>query len=290
MTSPGVVYIDDRDPVVVYKPNWNRGGNASDYLSTSTSTHVPGSTANLSFSGTGVSVWGTVQVLNPNEPSNVLLSFSVDDGPPMTHNIAELPVFQFQQNVFQSDSLAPSTHTLVVTLENRASFFLDYFLVIPLDSTSSTTLAATTSPSAPPTTSEPSLSHPSPTMSAVADANFHSKGVPIDTIVGGTLGGFALLCIAILAVWLGYQRGKSKGNDNRLPQPFNPTSSMDQFRAQSSNTPIISHLPLMHPILHIPPLKGSQRAQLSSTHPVQVENNWDLYTLSGQTEPPRYDG
>ena len=53
MTTPSLLQIDDRDPLVFYSPNtsWTRGGVASDFDSTSTLTHATGASATLTFTG-----------------------------------------------------------------------------------------------------------------------------------------------------------------------------------------------------------------------------------------------
>lgn len=53
MATPSLVQIDDRDPLVFYSPNnsWTRGGAASDFNGTSTSTATTGASATLTFTG-----------------------------------------------------------------------------------------------------------------------------------------------------------------------------------------------------------------------------------------------
>ena len=53
MATPSVLQIDDRNPLIFYSPNnsWIRGGAASDFNGTSTSTHTAGASATLTFTG-----------------------------------------------------------------------------------------------------------------------------------------------------------------------------------------------------------------------------------------------
>ena len=53
MATPSVLQIDDRNPLVFYSPNssWTRGGAASDFNGTSTSTATTGASATLTFTG-----------------------------------------------------------------------------------------------------------------------------------------------------------------------------------------------------------------------------------------------
>ena len=142
--------------------------------------------------GTGISVWGTIQLLTANTTTYVLSSYSVDGGTATTFNATEKVGYQFQQKLFQSATLSDSgPHTIVATLENNGTFFIDYFLVIPAGATltSSGVDSSTT---------------------AGAGARSHSSRVPLGPVVGGTLGGIALLIIAVLAFLLCCKRRKEK--------------------------------------------------------------------------------
>lgn len=53
MTTPSLLQIDDRDPLIFYSPNtsWTRGGAPSDFDGTSTFTSTAGASATLTFTG-----------------------------------------------------------------------------------------------------------------------------------------------------------------------------------------------------------------------------------------------
>ena len=53
MTTPSLLQIDDRNPLVFYSPNssWTRGGAAADFDGTSTFTATTGASATLTFTG-----------------------------------------------------------------------------------------------------------------------------------------------------------------------------------------------------------------------------------------------
>ena len=161
--------------------------------------------------GTGISVWGTIQFLSPNTTTYVLSSYSIDGGPTTIFNATEAAAFKFQQKLFQSATLTDSgSHTLVATLVNNGTFFIDYFLVIP-PTLSSTSTSTTTSAST-------SASSSTPLMSTTASAGAQSQSntttnnrVALGPAVGGSLGGLALLImIAILAVLFRRKRRKDK--------------------------------------------------------------------------------
>jgi hypothetical protein len=161
--------------------------------------------------GTGISVWGTIQFLAPNAPSFVLSSYSIDNEPAGTFNATEQAAFVFQQKLFQSAPLSASTpHTLVATLVNNATFFIDYFLITSVaSSTSSLALSSTSDLSTASTTS--SL----PTASSSAQSQSSTNGPPHGPVLGGILGGVALLIIAIFVVWFGRKRLKLLKDENQ---------------------------------------------------------------------------
>jgi len=229
MTTPSVLQIDDRNPLIFYSPNssWTRGGNTADFDGTSTLTHATGASATLTFTGTGISVWGTIQLLQPNTTTYVVSSYSVDGGPTTIFNATETAGYQFQQKLFQSATLNDSApHTIVVTLVNNGTFFIDYFLVIPAGATS---------------TSAPSSN------TAGAGDQSHSSRVPLGPAVGGTLGGLALLIIAILAFLLCYKRRKDKNQKH------------DSQAAQVSPDPFITPASRTLPMQKHQPYEGSDR-------------------------------
>ena len=225
MTTPSLLQIDDRDPLIFYSPNtsWTRGGAPSDFDGTSTFTNTPGSSATLTFTGnaiysiplafyfnifrlidlpigTGISVWGTIQLLQPNEPTFVVSTYIIDRGRVNTFNATEKAGYQFQQKLFQSAPLNDTApHTIVVTLINNGTLFIDYFLIIPAGSSTTSTSSSEANTS----------SLAGPTTSAGADSQSSSR-VTLGAALGGSLGGLALLIIAVLAFLLCWKRRKTK--------------------------------------------------------------------------------
>ena len=226
MATPAILYVDDRNPLISYTPNssWIRGGNVADYDGTSTLSSIPGASASITFSGRRIFPFfqlllcsdinltpkgkgiRTIPFLAPNIPEFVLSSYSIDNGPTTTHNATEQSAYQFQQNFFQSGPLVPGSHTLVVThLANNATLFIDYFLVIPPDS---------------PITLAPTSTSVTSSMSATSTAPPAGDGAktPTAVIIGGTLGGLALIGIAVLVFWL--VRKRVKANHHKREQIF----------------------------------------------------------------------
>ena len=141
----------------------------------------------------------------------MLSSYSIDGGPTTTFNATEQAGFQFQQKLFQSATLTNSTpHTIVVTAVNNASFFIDYFLVIPAGATSTSTSSSTPSSTPSSSTVSTTVSTSDSSTTASAGAQTQSTRVSLGPVVGGTLGGLALLIIAILAFFLCCKRRRDK--------------------------------------------------------------------------------
>ena len=104
----------------------------------------------------------------------------------------------------------PGPHTLAVThLADNATLFIDYFLVIPPDSP--ITLA--------PTSTLPASGISSST-SALITASPAGDGAktPTAAIIGGSLGGLALIGISILVFW--FIRKRVKNNHQKREQKF----------------------------------------------------------------------
>ncbi|KAJ7111266.1 hypothetical protein C8R44DRAFT_742398 [Mycena epipterygia] len=113
------VIVDDRDAQVHYSPptDWISGdmGRALEYNSTTISAEHAGSSAELTFDGTSITVYGTVDVGN-----GASMAFHVDQTPDTT--------------LWTSDVLPQGTHTLFVTQKSSSTtndaqrIQLDYFI------------------------------------------------------------------------------------------------------------------------------------------------------------------
>ncbi|KAF8813975.1 hypothetical protein BYT27DRAFT_7248545 [Phlegmacium glaucopus] len=259
---------------------------------------------NCAPKGTEVSVWGTITFQAPNSTMFVLSSYSVDDGPATILNVSKQVAFQFQQKLFQSAPLSTSTpHTLVATLDNNATFFIDYFLITPVASSTSSPASSSSDSSTLSATS--SLL----TMStASSSAQSHSSKVPLGPVSGGTLGGVALLIIAIIAVFAVWRsRKRLKDENQRLKTQTQayadlliaPTLPMQQYPPHASSDsasvyPIISAY-TQHPTYPttstgsgvVPPSKAAQLSIPSRTPGDSLHSH--SHTCSESPEPPGYN-
>ncbi|KDR74245.1 hypothetical protein GALMADRAFT_141319 [Galerina marginata CBS 339.88] len=174
----GLLTFDDRDPLVSYSVNgnWKQGGATEEFNATTTFTIYGGATATLTFTGTSVGVYGTIA--NTGLGAAPQSSYSVDGGPTSTYTGKMLSTIQYRQEFYLNKNLsANEPHTLVVTTVGSGAFFyLDYFLVTPVDG-SSTSMSSTSSSSS--TTSHT----PSSTRSAAKADSTIDTGVRVGIVV-----------------------------------------------------------------------------------------------------------
>uniref|UniRef100_A0A8H7XV24 Mid2 domain-containing protein n=1 Tax=Psilocybe cubensis TaxID=181762 RepID=A0A8H7XV24_PSICU len=203
---------------------------------------------------TNVGVFGT---LNPNSvdgpPSS---SYSIDNGTPTVFNGVQSWVPLYRQRFFASGPLSPTTHTLLITLLSKNStYFLDYILVTLPDpgATSSSSTSFSSSSTSSSSSSSPSRSpslRPTTTSSSTSPSSHGSQtstDLPVGassashagTIVGGVLGGIALILLALIAILYILKRRREK----EMEQDFDPGTQSLWTRYTPSNaqlTPFIT--------------------------------------------------
>ncbi|KAF9472940.1 hypothetical protein BDN70DRAFT_925424 [Pholiota conissans] len=187
------VVLDDRDSSIAYRGNtWNPSGNpAAEYLGTSMGTSpAPGTSATVTFTGTGITVFGTL------DPGIQMSTFSVDGAPPTTFTSTNASSIRYAQAFYTSKAgtFPLGVHTLVMT-PIQANFWLDFLNVndppVLTPSTSSTELATSTTTGA----------QAQPTVNSSVTSNGsvqNQKNTPVGPIVGAALGGSAVLFILFL--------------------------------------------------------------------------------------------
>lgn len=122
------IIVDDRDPSVTLTGTWARGaGAAQEYLQTTSSSTVAGSTMKFKFNGADVAIFATI---NPGTATS--FSFAIDGGTPQVFTATATTVTQFHSNIFIANTLSEGAHTLVITQTNAGTNVgIDYFLVVP---------------------------------------------------------------------------------------------------------------------------------------------------------------
>ena len=142
-------------------------------------------------------VVGATAPVSGSEPP--ISAYIVDDGSPVTYTApSNLTATLFSQTFFLQQSLSASEHTLVINVtraSGAAPFLLDYIGYIPLPNTTSSTSATSSSLTS---TSAQSTSTPSTTTTSASS----KSATPVGAIVGGTIGGVALIVITVLGILL----------------------------------------------------------------------------------------
>ncbi|KAH0580377.1 hypothetical protein J132_00121 [Termitomyces sp. J132] len=129
--------VDESDPSVIFEGNWTQdtdpalsGSNGSlryAYANTTHQTSSNGASATIPFNGTTVSVFGVCY------GSPIDLDISIDGEPRPSELLTFINSTNFQW--FSMDGLAPTNHTLKLTLlnagDNNATFNLDYIIYTP---------------------------------------------------------------------------------------------------------------------------------------------------------------
>ncbi|KAF4617516.1 hypothetical protein D9613_006330 [Agrocybe pediades] len=135
--STQITRIDDQDPAIVYSANdWTLGGNGNEYMSTTMRTITLGASIRLSFTGTQITVFGSIgpSSIYGEAPTSL---FSIDNGRAQQFDPAGTQSADeglYNQRFFQSPVLSPGRHTLVVTISDvpslKSSFIVDYLDIV----------------------------------------------------------------------------------------------------------------------------------------------------------------
>ncbi|KAJ7182874.1 hypothetical protein C8R43DRAFT_15790 [Mycena crocata] len=137
--------FDDRDSTVTYTGSWIVGGSAHEYQNTVSSTTKAGDRFAFPFTGTSIGVYGTYDASS----AGVRTSYAIDGGAATTVTSSASALDSYKQLFWQSDTLSPGQHKLVVTMQSvnplpggEGTIWFDYFnvtaaAVIPPSSPSS---------------------------------------------------------------------------------------------------------------------------------------------------------
>ncbi|KAL0952592.1 hypothetical protein HGRIS_006847 [Hohenbuehelia grisea] len=146
-SSGGPVIVDDRDPAIVYSPDWFLGGGPDEFDGTTHGTNSNGASFQFQFNGTSVSVIGTLSPLGYRDSVPPVSTYRVDDANPTTFSPTTDADVHHQVTFFTSPSLQDGVHTLFMTciVENTFLWF-DYLLVQPVASSDPASAGPTPSP------------------------------------------------------------------------------------------------------------------------------------------------
>ncbi|KAF9565103.1 hypothetical protein CPC08DRAFT_720687 [Agrocybe pediades] len=134
--------IDDRDPSVTLssQSDFSQGGNGNEYMSTTTRTNRVGASIRITFTGTQIAIYGTIDSTALGTAPRSL--FSIDGGRGQQFVESQVDHSQYQQRFYLSPNLTPGQHTLLITVSDvpsvTASFTFDYADIWAVDTPANT--------------------------------------------------------------------------------------------------------------------------------------------------------
>jgi len=229
--------VDDSDSRMVYSPAdlWYNGGVPQEVDGTTHWTISTGVTASLTFTGTYIEVYGTIDIPGVNSHNNMgpVSTYSIDGAPATTFTGTLMAVKQYKVLFFQSPTLQEEIHTLVITV-SAGFYVLDYLQYLPFSNTTATSTPVSTSMLF---TSQGQASGATTFPTPVSHS---SVNVPTGALVGGIIGAVVLLLLVSLVAW--HFRRKSIASRNlsapagrEEPMPFVP--GMTSFVPPESSVP-----------------------------------------------------
>ncbi|KAJ7279032.1 hypothetical protein C8J57DRAFT_152675 [Mycena rebaudengoi] len=216
-STNGLVYfVDDTDSRIQYAGDWKVETNATTDFGLSIHGGKQGSSFQYEFFGTSISVRGRIG--NDSVGASTQASFSIDGSTPVVFSAPYQNSVSYNQQLFKSDSLNKSTHTLVATaMSSLMPLYVDYLLV-----------------------------QPGPSTSDIPVSPAHHSGFPVVGIAAVAAGGFVLALGIAVVVFFRKRLFKPRHRRTTPSQPHQllgsrggtPTISSSSSHAQwQSNSP-----------------------------------------------------
>ncbi|KAJ7704863.1 hypothetical protein B0H17DRAFT_695884 [Mycena rosella] len=243
-TAGKTLFIDDADLRVEYSSSgWEPFSVNGNFKQTSHSSTSPGATVTLNFEGNFVSINAPVVYAKNGEGFNASVSIDGDPPSPITQQHGSLAgTVTFNNQIFSKSGLGAGNHTMVITALDDHPLVLDYFLFgdgsgppspasganqaqgIALSSlfpASSQTLSSiVASP-----TSSGSSNNPALPESAASQS---SRPLDLGAIIGGAVGGLAVLVLLILGLL--FWRQRKRALDHAVRKSFEPGPAKSSWR------------------------------------------------------------
>ncbi|KAH7885406.1 hypothetical protein F5I97DRAFT_1810893 [Phlebopus sp. FC_14] len=121
--------VDDNDPRIMYTGLWFTSGVSPEYHNTTHGTYAAGSSASFNFTGTSISVFGTVGPANLYAEENrpPISMYNLDDSPAVFFTGPLLNSASYHYQFYTSPPLDAGIHSLVITSVNMSNtLWLDY--------------------------------------------------------------------------------------------------------------------------------------------------------------------
>ncbi|PVF96528.1 hypothetical protein CPB86DRAFT_860151 [Serendipita vermifera] len=225
MNASGYVIVDDKDPSISYTGDWRQSPqNTTDYERSMmyTPAGINDLSASFTFTGTEVTVFGAMPGIYPY---TLNVGFTIDGVEQSARNIdtANIDVMRHSRFLLTT-GLEAKEHTLVITQRSTdVMFYLDYITYkastveqnadpgsTPSAQTTSTSQTGSRSRSTSPSSSGTQVT------SGPRDASTPQKKTDTGLIVGGVIGGVALIAIALIVLFL--LRRKRQPREKRADQ------------------------------------------------------------------------
>ncbi|KAF5344752.1 hypothetical protein D9756_011074 [Leucocoprinus leucothites] len=221
------ILIENTDPAVQFDAKWEAMG------ATANITTVLGSAAWVTFIGTSISWYAFIPTERPHNESRG--SWSMDGGEENTFLLQGLPADSkltvYNQTYFTTPEFPVGPHTLRVTFhesDKTTPLCLDYLYVkngsFPSSSISSSS-------------STPGFRHTSTStlgpQSSARDDEGTSGGIPVGSLIGGVMGGLAvLLCLAGVLIMIRHRRLKRESSLPHGSKYTTPTGFPFYYRGE----------------------------------------------------------
>jgi len=194
--------VPDNDPKVIYSSSWSI--RAQGFFQTSHQTDVVGSWLSFNFTGSAITVFGSIPVSNKTDGPPTA-AYSIDAAKPFVtaQPMANQPIIN--QPLFSASQLSSGMHTLLVNVtdvQSASPFSVDYFIVTP----SPPKVTATSSPTAVSASAPPAVSASASAISpqssvglASALSKTQSSGTTVG-IIAGVLGSVIFVLLGLLVL------------------------------------------------------------------------------------------
>ncbi|KDR66380.1 hypothetical protein GALMADRAFT_147965 [Galerina marginata CBS 339.88] len=284
------LFVDDRDPGLVYTGNWRFDTADSDFRHTSRAAdNTSDAAVSIPFTGNNIQFYG---LINSGAVGDMLLAEFVLDSTSTTTYAppAQTSDITYNNKIYDSGPLSQGSHRLVVTPKNEHLVWIDYVLVHQAVTTGSVQGTGT---SANPTM--PTNLGASTTNSAVVPTkhNAISTGAIAGIAVGALLFVLLLICLVItLLRWRGRKlpRPQAEVNNNYVPNMYSPPPDPGPAIVQVANTaPSVQLIPEHRG--NIPPRKllGLQPQPTFSPPPtIHTDSGIRIPSDSPLETPPGY--
>ncbi|KAF9255275.1 hypothetical protein L218DRAFT_1008754 [Marasmius fiardii PR-910] len=197
-----------KDPHLEFSPGWS--------VNTTTgrmSTSMPGANVTVRFNGTDLQLYGSLDDFKSNTAT-----YQVDSQPPQPFPLLAPPLLAARrltnQMLFDTSSLEPGEHSVVVTLTGQAEnmpLALDWFQVTSLTAAE-----------------QLSLANQSPST--------HSHHYPVGAIVGGVIGGLIVMVLGIIFLWIWIRRSQRRHRLLSTSDTISPFQSDEIIKPTTSSS------------------------------------------------------